>query len=120
MHVIDTEQTFESSFKEICSFVRPTIIHVRSGATPESKLCRQTICENLEAQGFFRLDVEELKVSEKTRGTEIGRGLRAAKRGRHDLVVQMIQKIIYNGQDACDKYLLVGFPDGPDQAAYFE
>lgn len=32
----------------------------------------------------------------------------------------MIKKIVYNGIAGQDKFILVGFPDGPEQAQYFE
>jgi hypothetical protein len=37
---IDTEQSFENSFKEICVQVEPRILHVRSGASEQSKVKR--------------------------------------------------------------------------------
>ena len=40
MHEINTESTFASSFKEMCSHVEPTIVHVRSGAGEMSKAAR--------------------------------------------------------------------------------
>lgn len=46
--------------------------------------------------------------------------MKNAKRNRHDLVVDMIKKIIYNGIAGHNKFILVGFPDGPEQASFFE
>jgi len=46
--------------------------------------------------------------------------LKNAKRGGDDLVVDMIKKIIYNGIAGHNKFILVGFPDGPEQAQFFE
>lgn len=40
LRMIDTEATFETSFKQMCSFVEPTILHVRSGASENSKMTR--------------------------------------------------------------------------------
>jgi len=69
MHEINTEATFKTSFKEMCKHVEPTIVHVRSGASEQSKHVRNHIVseiENLSPDNykFTKLDVEELKASE--------------------------------------------------------
>jgi hypothetical protein len=46
-----------------------------------------------------------MKASEMARGTEIGKLLRHAKRNRHDLVVEMLKKAIYNGQNSNNAFL---------------
>jgi|694.fasta_scaffold112851_3 hypothetical protein len=55
--------------------------------------------------GWTMLDVEEMKASEMARGTEVGKLLRHAKRNRHDLVVEMLKKAIYNGQNSNNAFL---------------
>jgi len=103
MHEINTETTFRESCKEMSKHVEPTIVHVRSGASEQSKHVRNHIVQAIEhLEGdykFTKLDVEELKASEQIRGTELGKKLKAAGRNNTNLVVDMIKKIIYNGID---------------------
>jgi hypothetical protein len=42
---VDTESTFANSFKQLCSFVEPIVLHVRSGGS--SNELRKEIVERL-------------------------------------------------------------------------
>jgi adenylate kinase family enzyme len=110
---VDTEQTFVNSFKELCSFVEPTVLHVRSGGS--SNELRKEIVERLQ-QGyeFVNLDVNSLIRDENERKTSIGleflNMVAAGKIIPAEMIVRMLRRIIYSG-DGRKKFILSSFPD---------
>lgn len=69
-HEINSEQTFNNSFKDLYKTIEPIVVHVRSGA--ESIDLRKNIIAKLEENGFANLDVNSLIRLENERKTAIG------------------------------------------------
>ena len=68
---IDSEQTFNNSFKAICQVIEPTVIHIRSGGS--SNELRKAIIENLAVNNWYvNLDINSLIRDENERRTAIG------------------------------------------------
>jgi hypothetical protein len=71
--MIDTETDFNATLKSICALVEPTIVHIRSSGTEKSENTRKAINEALcTEQGFFTLNVTELRDQERDRRTTLG------------------------------------------------
>jgi len=70
------------------------------------------------------LDVEECIKGEHERGTVIGQQfyklVGATKVPPADLIVRMLNKIIYCGQESLNKFILSNFPGTIEQAKVFE
>lgn len=122
LNEVDTEQTFGNSFKQLCSFVEPTVLHVRSGGS--SNELRKEIVEKLQANNdFVNLDVNSLIRDENERKTSIGleflNMVAAGKIIPAEMIVRMLRKIIYSG-DGRQRFILSSFPDIIEQAKEFE
>jgi adenylate kinase family enzyme len=74
--------------------------------------------------GFVNLDVNSLITREKERRTDIGLSLlHQAKQGKKlqtDIIVNMLKKIIYSGQDSRNKFILSSFPETIEHSHEFE
>jgi len=113
---INTEQNLESAFTQLCSHVQPTVIHVRSNGIDSSNTLRQEIMEKLTGEhDFIDLNINDLIRDESERQTELGKEyllmVSAGKIITADMVVKMLRRNIYSGQDKRNKFLLTGFPD---------
>lgn len=122
-HEIDTTEGFEQTFQKICEIVEPTVIHIRVDSV--STDLRQEMIQNLvENHGFVNLDVNILIKDENERKTEIGlEFLSMTSLGKNitgEMIVRMLKKIIYSGQDDRNKFILTSFPDIIDHAREFE
>jgi len=116
-------QALQNTMDEIFAIVEPLVIHVRPGAN--SGDLREQIVSNLSKDhGFINLDIKKCIVGECDRGTDIGKELRRlvanSKIIGADLIVKMLNKIIYCGQENLNKYILTNFPEYIDQAKEFE
>lgn len=120
-HEINSEQTFNNSFKQLCQTIEPVVIHVRAGAS--SNDLRRDIITQLQEHEFVNLDVNSLIRDENERKTAIGQEFHslvsAGKLISADMIVRMLRNIIYSG-DGRKKFILSGFPDVIDQAKEFE
>ncbi len=122
-HEIDSEQTFQNAFKQMCEVVEPVVIHVRSGGS--SNELRKQIVDRLQSEeyGFVNLDVNALIRDENERKTQIGleflQMVSAGKIIPAEMIVRMLRRIIYSG-DGHNKYILSSFPDIIEQAKEFE
>lgn len=95
----------------------PCVIHVRPGA--KSDALRKEITNRLCAEhGFINVDVPELIRGEINRKTPIGLEMHGLEtQGRPipaDLVVRMLQKIVYSGCSGHDKFILTNFPENTE------
>ena len=126
--VVSTEQNFDQAFKQLCSYVEPTVLLVRPGGNPDSFEKRSQIIEELkQSKGFKELNVFALIKEETERNTEVGREISeqisAGKDQTRDLdhlIVRMLKKNIYSGIESRDKFILTDFPDTIKQAQEFE
>jgi len=95
---------------------------VRSGDKQE-ELCAD-IVKNLKEEGFLNLDVDNLRECEMKRKTNIGlemiQHLHRDKNIPASMVVRMLNKIVYNGQESINKFILSNFPQQIDQVKEFE
>ncbi len=120
---ISTEESFENSFKKLCKIIEPTIIHVRTGKGSDD-LSKEIVDKLCAEQGFVNLEVNQLIKDEYDRKTPIGKEflsmVAAGKIISADMMVRMLRKIIYSGQENVKKFILSGFPDIIEQATEFE
>ena len=122
---INTEQIFDTAFKQLCSYVEPTVLIVRpSGHDNAVQVRKEIIAQLCDSQGYIELNVHTLIKDENERHTEIGTEIlslvSAGKPIQNDLIVKMLRKIIYAGIEGRDKFILTDFPDSPEQAQEFE
>lgn len=108
--------------EEVSRHIEPLVIHVRPGSTTELK---DQIIKGLEADhGFVNLDVSECIKGENERGTMVGKEffklVVQAKVIPAEMIVKMLNKIIYSGQESQNKFILSNFPDIIEQAREFE
>jgi len=119
---ISNDQTIEKTMDEVYRHVEPIVINVRSGDNQET-LCN-SIVTNLQEEGFLNLDVEQLRECEMKRKTLIGlemiQHLHRDKNIPASMVVKMLNKIVYNGQESINKFILSNFPKQIDQVKEFE
>ena len=118
---IDCEHDLISVNKQINDSIEPTIIHIRSGTNAELK---NTMISHLVLEhGFINLEVNTLIRFETERRTEVGQEffsiVSAGKIIPADMIVKMLRKIIYSGQQQ-NKFILNGFPDINEQVEEFE
>jgi hypothetical protein len=74
LRVVNTEQNFDQAFKQLCSFVEPTVLLVRHGGSPNATEVQKQIVDELKAtKDFKELNVFNLIKEEQERHTEIGR-----------------------------------------------
>jgi len=96
---IDTDQAFDKTMDAVYKCMEPLVIHIRPGTNSELK--HQIIGELSKDHGFVNLDVEECIKGEHERGTVIGKHfydiVQATKVPPADLIVKMLNKIIYCG-----------------------
>jgi adenylate kinase family enzyme len=108
--------------EQVYRHVEPTVINVRPGDKMD-ELCAEIIT-NLEKEGFLKLDAENLRECEMKRKTNIGiemiQHLHRDKNIPASMVVRMLNKIIYNGQESVNKFILSNFPEQIDQVKEFE
>jgi len=123
---ICTEEAFNVSFKQMCGFVEPTVVSVRTSGSKEATAAKNNVLAGLVQQGYVSLEVNDLIQLEVQRQTEIGSAIQELLNdGKNvwadpSLIVAILKKIIYSGQDFQDKFLLVGFPDQIEHAELFE
>lgn len=121
-HEINTESIFKASFNEMCAFIEPTVIGVRSSGSKEATHAKNSIMTGLVGHGFMGLDVNDLIQLEVQRQTEIGKTIQdLLTKGRNvwsepEEIVKILKKIIYSGVEGNDKFLLIGFPDQIDHS----
>lgn len=128
LRCVNTEQNFDQAFKQVCSFVEPTVLLVRPGGGSNAYDSRSDIIRTLkESKGFIELNVFALIKEETERHTAIGREINEQisagkdyQRDLDNLIVKMLKKIIYSGIDNRDKFILTDFPDTIKQAQEFE
>lgn len=117
---IDSDQSFNLVFKEVCQHLEPVIVHVRQGTNNE--LRKEIINSLCEKHNFIKLEVNQLQSDETNRGTKAGKEfqklLSTGKIISANQTVQMLQKIVYSGTGE-DRFLLSGFPDIIEQAEEF-
>lgn len=119
---INTESIFKASFKEMCAFIEPTVIIVRTSGSKEATHAKNSIMTGLVGHGFMGLDVNDLIQLEVQRQTEIGKTIQdLLTKGRNvwsepEEIVKILKKIIYSGVEGNDKFLLIGFPDQIDHS----
>lgn len=121
MNEVDSEQTFANSFKQLCSYVEPVVIHLRSGGADND--VRRAFLERLIQFGFVNLDINSLIRDENERKTTIGMEfINMVATGKiipAEMIVRMLRKIIYSGNGQ-NKFILSCFPDIIEQAKEFE
>lgn len=120
---VRTDQLIDKTMNEIYQQIEPTIIHVRPGGG--SNDLRQEIVDKLSKDhGFVNLDINQCIKGENLRGTNIGKQFEklvvAAKVIPADMIVRMLNKIIYCGQLNQNKFILTNFPEVIDHAREFE
>ena len=128
LRCVNTEQNFDQAFKQLSSFVEPTVLLVRPGGAPNAYDARSDIIRTLkETKGFIELNVFQLIKEETERHTEVGREINEQisagkdyQRDLDNLIVKMLKKIIYSGIEGRDKFILTDFPDTIKQAKEFE
>ena len=124
---LDTgSQSFDKSFKEICTAVEPTVLHIRSYAdqSHSDELYGQMMWTLTNNHGYADVNVNELISLENERRTEIGKTLLAlvstGKMLPADLITRMLRRVVFSG-DGRTKYILSGgFPFTIDHAKEFE
>ena len=119
---IQNDQAFEKTMEQVYRHVEPTVINVRKG-DKQDELCAEIVA-NLQQEGFLNLDVENLRECEMKRKTNIGiemiQHLHRDKNIPASMVVRMLNKIVYNGQESINKFILSNFPEQIDQVKEFE
>ena len=117
---VSSEGSFTTVFKRLYSHIEPQIIHIRSGNNNE--LRKEMVVKLVEEHGFVNLEVNSLIRDETERKTNIGQEflnlVSAGKIIPADMIVKMLRKIIYSGQQ--QKFILSSFPDIIEQAKEFE
>ena len=120
-HEIDCDKDLNFVIKQVNDIVEPTIIHIRSSSSNELK--NQMIDRLVKQHGFVNLEVNSLIRLETDRRTAVGTEflniVSAGKIIPADLIVKMLRKIIYSGQNQ-DKFILNGFPDIIEHVNEFE
>ena len=109
--------------EEIYRHIEPTVINVRPGKNSDG--LQATIIEKLSADhGYVNLDVTDLTSAEMERNTVIGQEfikiVKADKNIPANMIVRMLNKIVYCGQRSLDKFILCNFPEQIDQVKEFE
>ena len=102
--------------EEVYRHIEPSVINVRSG---KNETLQEEIIKNLsENHGYVNLDVTELTSCEMERKTAIGQEfikiLKADKNIPANMKVKMLNKIIYSGQVALNKFILTNCPEQID------
>lgn len=120
---VNSDQAIENTMEDIYNAIEPMIIHVRPGANAGE--LGQEIVDNLaKSHDFINLDIKKCIVGECERGTDIGKEMvhlvKNSKIISAELIVRMLNKIVYCGQPNLNKYILSNFPDYIDQAREFE
>lgn len=59
-HEINSESIFTASFNQMCSFIEPTVISVRTSGSKEASHAKNSIMSGLISNGFMGLDVNDL------------------------------------------------------------
>ena len=119
LRCVNTEQNFEQAFKQLCSFVEPTVLLVRTGGVQNAYEVRTEIINTLKQDKDYKeLNVFSLLKEEMERHTEVGRlineQISAGKDYQRDLdhlIVQMLKKIIYSGIEGRCNFILTEFPE---------
>lgn len=119
---INTDQDLSKTMEEVFRHVEPCVINVRPGKNPA---VQEEIVDKLSSEhGFVNLDVKELQNAEMERNTVIGQEfikiVKADKNIPANLVVRMLNRIIYSGQASINKFILSNFPEQIDQVKEFE
>lgn len=100
--------------EDIYKVIEPTVIHIRPGANA-GELSQEIISNLAKDHGFINLDIKKCIVGECERGTDIGKEMiqlvKNSKIISAELIVRMLNKIVYCGQPLLNKYILNGFPD---------
>jgi hypothetical protein len=108
--------------EEVFRHVEPCVINVRPG---KNTAIQTEIIEKLSGEhGFVNLDVKDLTNCEMERNTIIGQEfikiVKADKNIPANLIVRMLNRIIYSGQVSINKFILSNFPEQIDQVTEFE
>ena len=103
--------------------MEPCVIHIRPGAN--SNNLKKEITDGLSStHGFINLDVNSLIRDETERKTSIGHEMLSMVQGNRiipaEMMVRMLKKIIYCGQEEFNKFILQSFPDIVEQSVEFE
>jgi RNA processing factor Prp31 len=103
--------------------VEPCVIHIRPGAN--SNNLKKEITDGLSgSHGFINLDVNSLIRDETERKTSIGNEMLSMVQSNRiipaEMMVRMLKKIIYCGQEQLNKFILQSFPDIVEQSVEFE
>ena len=111
---IDSSQPYEKMMDAVYDQVEPFVIHIRPGAA--SNDLRKQITEKLSTEhGFINLDINALIRDENERKTPIGEEIHQMVSGNRiipaEMIVRMLQKIIYSGEVKHSKFILTSFPD---------
>ena len=120
---INTEGNFDKTMEQVNSRFEPCVIHIRPGAKSEAlrKEITQKLCSD---HDFMNLDVSELVKGEIMRQTSIGLEMHQmdvqGKPIPANMIVRMLQKIIYCGRKNQSKFILTSFPETIDQVREFE
>lgn len=123
---ICTEGTTKSAFKEMCQFIEPTIINVRSSGSKDATSAKNSVMSGLVEQGFMQLEVNDLIQLEVQRQTNVGCKIQEQLNLGQNVwsapehIVTILKQIIYSGNECNDKFLLMGFPDQIEHAEIFE
>lgn len=116
LKTINTEQIFETAFKQLCACVEPTVLLVRpSGYQNAIQTRKEIVAQLVETQGFTELNIHTLIKDENERHTEIGNEIlslvSAGKPISNQLFVRLLRKIIYSGIEGRNKFILSEFPE---------
>lgn len=99
---------------EVNSKIEPLVIHVRPGAHANN-LQQDIVSKLSQEHGFINLDVNQCIKGESQRctlvGQEFNKYVKAAKVIPAEMIVRMLNKVIYCGQIEADKFILSNFPD---------
>lgn len=120
---VNTDQPFDKTMENIFDSLEPTVVHIRPGGDSES--LQSEIINRLSSEhDFINLDIQACIKGESHRGTNIGIEFSKLISGQKvipaKMIVQMLNKIIYCGQDKLNKYILTNFPEMIEQANEFE
>lgn len=120
---ISTDEQFDKTMEEVYRHIEPTVINIRPGKNSEG--LQGIITQQLSVEhGFVDLDVTELTSAEMERNTLIGQEfikiVKADKNIPAQMIVRMLNRIIYSGQVSLNKFILSNFPEQIDQVKEFE
>ena len=111
---INAERTVESIICDFYKHLEPTIVHIRPGAS-SNDLRKQITDELSKTHGFCNLDINGLIRDENERKTDIGKEINKMVAGNKiipaEMIVRILQKIIYSGDPTKTKFILSSFPD---------